>query len=141
MILVDLQIAGRNLLKHTKRNLLLGGAVAAVTLLLVVMGGLIQGMRAAMLESATTLMTGHVNVGGFFKVTSGNSAPLVSDWQQVLAETRRLVPELDYFTVRVRGWAKGVSERASMDLVLGGVDIAREPGFRRVVRVKEGSLS
>jgi ABC-type lipoprotein release transport system permease subunit len=27
-----------------------------------------------------------------------------------------------------------------MDLVLAGVDIAREPGFRRVVRMKEGSL-
>ena len=141
MILVDLQIAGRNLLKHTKRNLLLGGAVAAVTLLLVVMGGLIEGMRAAMMESATTLMTGHVNVGGFYKVTSGNSAPLVSDWQKVLEDTRRLVPELEYFTVRVRGWAKGVSDRASMDLVLGGVEITREPRFRQVVQVKEGSLS
>ncbi|GEJ55760.1 ABC transporter permease [Anaeromyxobacter diazotrophicus] len=140
MILVDLQIAGRNLLKHTKRNLLLGGAIATVTLLLVVMGGLTQGMRSAMLESATTLMTGHVNVGGFYKVTSGTSAPLVSDYPRVLADTRRLVPELDYFTVRVRGWAKGVSERASMDLVLGGVDIAQEVAFRRMIQVKEGDL-
>ncbi|OFX25385.1 MAG: ABC transporter permease [Anaeromyxobacter sp. RBG_16_69_14] len=140
MILVDLQIASRNLLNHTKRNLLLGGAIAAVTALLVIMGALTEGIRSAMLESATTLMTGHVNVGGFFKITSGTSAPLVTDHEKVLADVRRLAPEIDYVTVRGRGWAKGVSERSSMDLVLAGVDIAREPGFRRVVRMKEGSL-
>jgi putative ABC transport system permease protein len=140
MSLIDLQIAARNLAKHTKRNLFLGGAIAAVTLLLVVMGGLTEGIRAAMLESSTTLMTGHVNVGGFFKITSGTSAPIVTDYEKVLADARRLVPEIDYVTVRGRGWAKAVSERTSMDLVLAGVDIAREPGFRRVVQVKEGSL-
>jgi putative ABC transport system permease protein len=140
MMLIDLQIAARNLARHTKRNLLLGGAIASVTGLLVVMGGLTEGIRSAMLESASTLMTGHVNVGGFYKITSGTSAPLVTDYEKVLADARRLVPELDYATVRGRGWCKAVSERTSMDLVLAGVDIGREPGFRRVVRVKEGSL-
>ncbi len=140
MSLVDLQIAVRSLLQHGKRNLFLGGAIAAVTALLVVMGGLTEGIRSAMLESATTLMTGHVNVGGFYKVTSGSAAPLVTDYAKVLAEVRRLVPELDYATVRGRGWAKGVSERSSMDLVLAGVDIAKEPGFRRVVRLAAGNL-
>jgi len=118
MSLIDFQIAARNLLKHTKRNLLLGGAIAAVTALLVIMGALTQGIRTAMLESASTLMTGHVNVGGFFKITSGTSAPLVTDYQRALDDARRLAPEIDYVTVRGRGWAKGVSERSSMDLVL-----------------------
>ncbi len=140
MRLIDFEIAGRNLLKHTKRNLLLGGAIAAVTALLVLMGGLTEGIRTAMLESASTLMTGHVNVGGFFKITSGTAAPLVTDYERVLADTRRLVPEIEYVTVRGRGFAKGVSERSSMDLVLGGVDIAHEPGLRRVIRVLDGSL-
>ena len=140
MALIDLQIAARSLVRHTRRNLLLGGAIAAVTALLVVMGGLTEGIRDAMLESATTLMTGHVNVGGFFKITSGTAAPLVTDYQAVLAETRRLVPEVEYVTVRGRGWAKAVSETSSMDLVLGGVDIAREPGLRRVLRIEEGNL-
>ncbi len=93
-----------------------------------------------MLESATTLMTGHVNVGGFYKVTSGTSAPLVSDADRVLAEARKHVPELDYVTLRGRGWAKAVSETASMDLVLAGMDIATEPGFRRVVQPVQGKL-
>jgi ABC-type lipoprotein release transport system permease subunit len=140
MLWTDLSVAARNLLRHTRRNLFLGGAIAAVTLLLVVLGGLATGMRASMLESATTLMTGHVNVGGFFKVTSGSAAPLVTDYERVLAETRRLVPELSYVTVRGRGYGKAVSERSSMDLVLGGVDIENEPQFRKVVQLREGNL-
>jgi putative ABC transport system permease protein len=140
MLAVDLQIASRNLLAHTKRNLLLAGAIGAVTLLLVTLGGLAEGIRSAMLESATTLMTGHVNVGGFYKITSGQAAPLVQDYERALADARKVVPEVEYVTVRVRGWAKAVSERASMDLVLGGVDIASEPRFRQAVRLAQGSL-
>jgi len=140
VLATDLRIAARSLAQHTKRNLFLGAAIATVTALLVLMSGLTDGIRSAMLESATTLMTGHVNVGGFYKITSGMSAPLVNDWRRVLEEAKREVPELDFATVRVRGYAKVVGDSASMDMVLGGIDIAHEPGFRRVVQVKEGSL-
>jgi len=140
VLLVDLQVAARNLTRHTRRNLFLGGALAAVTGLLVLLGALTAGIEHAMLESATTLMTGHVNVGGFFKVTSGTAAPLVSDWPKVLEAARAEVPELDYVAVRGRGWVKAVSESASMDLVLGGLDIQKEPGFRKVVIPIQGSL-
>ncbi len=140
MLLTDIQIAARNLTKHTKRNAFLAGAIAAVTALLVLLGGLTSGMRAAMLESATTLMTGHVNVGGFFKITSGTGAPLVTDFEKALADARQAVPELDFTTVRGRGYAKAVSETSSMDQVLGGIDIQAEPAFRRVIRLTEGNL-
>ncbi len=140
MLRVDLQIAARNLAAHTRRNLFLGGALAAVTALLVLLGALTSGMEAAMTQSATTLMTGHVNVGGFFKITSTSTAPLVSEYPRVLEEVRRRVPEIDYVTVRGRGWAKAVSEAKSMDLVLAGVDVAREPAFRRVLHLSAGRL-
>jgi ABC-type lipoprotein release transport system permease subunit len=140
MIGTDLQIAARNLAKHTKRNLLLGAAIASVTALLVVLGGLAAGIKAAMLESATTLMTGHVNVGGFYKITSGTAAPLVGEADRAMAEVRRSVPELDYLTARGRGWAKAVAETGSMDLVLAGLDIRNETGFRRVVQPVAGKL-
>src|SRR5512132_4666812 len=135
MLLVDLQIAARNLTRHTRRNLFLGGALAAVTGLLVLLGALTSGMEAAMTESATTLMTGHVNVGGFFKITSSSTAPLVSEYPRVLAEVKQRVPELDFVTVRGRGWAKIVSENKSMDLVLAGVDVTQEPTFKKILRL------
>lgn len=140
MLLVDFQIASRNLLRHTRRNLFLGGALAATTALLVLLNGLADGMKESLLESATTLMTGHVNVGGFYKVTSSTAAPLVTDYEKVLAEAKKHVPELDYYTVRVRGYAKAVSEKSSMDLVLGGVDVAHEPGLRRILQRVDGRL-
>jgi len=140
MLLTDVQIAARNLTRHTRRNLFLGGALATVTALLVLLGALTAGMEASMMESALTLLTGHVNVGGFFKVTSGSAAPLVSDYPRLVALVREQVPEVDYVTWRGRGWAKAVSESTSMDLVLAGVDVANEPSFRRTLRITEGRL-
>ncbi len=140
MILVDLQIAARNLAAHTRRNLFLGGALAAVTGLLVLLGALTSGMEAAMTESATTLLTGHVNVGGFYKITSSSTAPLVSEYPRIVELVKKEVPGIDYVTVRGRGWAKAVSESTSMDLVLAGVEVANEPAFRKVLRISEGRL-
>jgi ABC-type lipoprotein release transport system permease subunit len=133
-------IAVRNLVTHRRRTLMLGGAIAGVTLLLVVLLGLLNGIRSTILESATTLMTGHVNAAGFFKVTAGQSAPVVTHYRKVLEVIRANVPELDYVTQRGRGWAKVVSETSSLQAGVGGIDVKNEPGFRRVVQVKEGSL-
>jgi putative ABC transport system permease protein len=140
MIATDVLIAARNLLRHTRRSLFLGGALAAVTGLLVLVSSLTAGIEQAMMESATTLMTGHVNLGGFFKITSGSAAPLVSDYPPLLEKVQAEVQGLDFVAVRTRGYAKAVSEVSSMDIVLSGVDIAREPDFSRVVRPTEGRL-
>ncbi len=135
-----LLIAIRNLGTHKRRTLLLGGAIAGVTALLVILMGLSNGMKATMLESATTLMTGHVNVGGFYKVTSGQSAPVVTSYPKLLEQLRQDVPELDYSVQRARGWVKIVSETSSVQVGVGGIDVDAESGFRKVVQVREGKL-
>jgi putative ABC transport system permease protein len=140
VLLTDLEIASRSLARHTRRSALLGAAIASVTALLVLMGGLTAGIRAAMIASATTLMTGHVNVGGFFKISSGAASPLVSDYREVLAIARSAVPELDGATVRGRGYARAVGESGAMDLMLGGVDIGAERRFRGAVQIAQGRL-
>ncbi len=140
MLANDLVLAGRNLLRHTRRTVILASALAAVTGLLVLLSSLTNGIERSMMESATTLMTGHVNVGGFYKITSGSAAPLVADYETVLAATRAQVPELDYAVARGRGYAKVVSEAASMDLVLTGVDIEDEPKFGEVIVPLAGRL-
>jgi ABC-type lipoprotein release transport system permease subunit len=140
MIGTDLAIAARNLTRHTRRNVLLGSAIAGVTAMLVLLGGLTTGMREAMLQSATTLMTGHVNLAGFFKITSGTAAPIVAGWEKPWDAVKGMVPELAYAAPRGRGWAKAVADSGSMDLVLAGVELDREPRFREVVQVIEGNL-
>ncbi len=141
MIATDLFIAARNLARHTRRNLLLAAAISGVTALLVLLTGLTSGMREAMLHSATTLMTGHVNLAGFFKITSGTAAPIVADWEKPWEAVKDKVPELVYAAPRGRGWAKAVADGGSMDLVLAGIDLSREPGFDKVIQVVEGSLA
>src|SRR5271170_6347437 len=101
---VDFLVAFRNLLQHTRRTLFLGGAIVAVTAMMVLLRGLSAGTEETMLRSATTLMTGHVNVGGFYKVTEGTAAPVVTDYEKVLKVVKASVPELDYVAARGRGW-------------------------------------
>ncbi|MBZ4397059.1 FtsX-like permease family protein [Myxococcus sp. MISCRS1] len=133
-------IAFRNLGTHRRRTLLLGGAIAGVTALLVILMGLSTGMKETLLRSATILSTGHVNVGGFYKVTAGQAAPVVTSYPKVMELVRKEIPELDYAVQRGRGWAKIVSEKSSMQVGIGGVDVKNEPGLHKVLQIREGSL-
>lgn len=137
---MDLLIATRSLFQHRRRTLLLGGAIAGVTALMVLLGGLSTGIRSTMVRTATTLMTGHINIAGFYKVTTGNGAPVVTDYEKVLAIAKPVVPELDYVVQRGRGWAKIVSDSGSTQVGMGGIDIANERGFKEVIRIAEGNL-
>jgi putative ABC transport system permease protein len=137
---IDLEIAFRNLLQHTRRTLFLGGAIAAVTMLLILLQGLSTGVRETMIESATTLSSGHVNVGGFFKVTEGQAAPVVTDYQKVVDLVKREVPETAFVVQRGRGWAKVVSDTASEQLGVGGIDIKNEPAFKSVLKIVSGNI-
>src|SRR5258708_40020181 len=115
-LLLDLTSPLRTLLPHTRRTLFLGGAIAAVTMLLILLTGLSTGVRETMIESATTLSPGHVNVGGFFKVTAGQAAPVVTAYEKVVDIVKREVPETSFVVHRGRGWAKVVSDTASEQL-------------------------
>jgi len=130
-----LGIAWRSLVEHRRRNLMLGVAIAAVTALLVLLTALSGGMRDTMLRAATTLSSGHVNVAGFYKITSGNPAPIVTEYAKIEALVRQETPGLDYVIDRTRGWAKLVGPDGSVQAGIGGVDITREEGLRSVLRL------
>ncbi|MFN7132956.1 MAG: ABC transporter permease, partial [Myxococcales bacterium] len=139
-LLIDLEIAARNLVQHRKRTVLLGGALAGVTALLVLLLGLSTGIHQSMVRSATTLSAGHLNVGGFYKISAGQAAPVVTDYRKVVEDVRRVVPDVDYVVTRGRGWAKAVSETGSMQVGIGGIDVEQEPGLREVLQLDAGSL-
>jgi ABC-type lipoprotein release transport system permease subunit len=137
---LEVQIGVRNVLQHRRRSLLLAAALGAVTTLLVLLGGLTAGIKDSMMLSATTLSTGHVNVGGFFKITAGQSAPLVKDYQRIREIITAQVPELEAVAARGRGWAKLVSDRGSTQAALAGLDVSREPRFETALSLISGSL-
>jgi putative ABC transport system permease protein len=136
----DFQIAIRSLTQHGRRTIFLGAAIAAVTVLLILLNGLATGISETMIRTATTLSTGHVNVGGFFKVTAGQSAPVVTDYKKVLEIVRQAVPEMAFSVQRGRGWAKIVSDSGSMQAGIGGIDIRDEPEFKNVLSIVSGNI-
>jgi ABC-type lipoprotein release transport system permease subunit len=126
--------------QHRRRTGVLMTAIGLVTALMVFLLGVGEGMNRSLVESSTTLMSGHVNVAGFFKVTAGQAAPVVTHAKEVTEVIRKEVPELTYIASRGRGWAKVVSETSSMMLGLAGVDITGEKGLQKALKVKEGKL-
>lgn len=136
---VILQIAWRNLKQGGRRNWLLGGAIAFVTLLLVAMTALASGLETTMIRSASTLMSGHVNVGGFYKITRTQVAPVITDVARLRARVKAVAPDAEQVD-RLRGWAKVVSPTGAFHAALSGVDIDEEARLRDVLQVVDGSL-
>lgn len=121
-----LLIAARNLLQAQRRTALLGLALAGVTALLVVLLALSAGITDSMQRSATTLSTGHVNIGGFFKTKPSDAAPVVLDTAGVRKVVEETVPGLAYVIDRHRGFGKFVSDTGSTLSGLTGIEPAQE---------------
>jgi putative ABC transport system permease protein len=139
-LLLDIRIAFLSLFEHRRRALFLGVAVASVTLLFVLLNALSAGIRHTLIDTATTLSTGHLNVGGFYKVTSGQAGPVVTEYEKVREVVQRELPEMAFSVERGRGWGKLVSDTASMQAGIAGVDLESESSLKGVLRIKEGNF-
>lgn len=121
-----LVVAARNLVQAPRRTLLLGGALALVTMLLVLLLALSQGLSDTLIRAATTLSSGHVNVAGFYKTDPRSVAPLVTEAEEVKRivreETDGLVDVID----RHRGWAKVVSPTDHFQSGVNGIEPSQE---------------
>ena len=73
--LLDLRIAVLSLFEHKRRTYLLGAAIATVTALLVLLNGLSAGIRHTLIETATTISTGHLNVRRIFQSNRWSGRP------------------------------------------------------------------
>lgn len=135
-----LLIAARNLLQHRGRTLMLGSAIALVTLLLVLLTSVSRGVQDTMLRAATTIATGHVNIAGFYKITSGQAAPVVTRYEPLVQWVRQQVPEARLVVDRLRGWGKLISPTSSVQVGVRGVDIDTEPELAQVLSIVQGDL-
>jgi len=137
---LDFKIALRSLFQHRRRTIFLVSAIALVTGLLVLLNALSTGVSETMIRAATTLSSGHVNVGGFFKVTSSQCGPVVTEYEKVLKVVEKNVPEMSHWVHRGRGWAKVISDSGSTQAGITGIDITNEPDFKRVISVVSGNI-
>lgn len=139
-LFLDFRIALRSLFQHRRRTIFLVAAISLVTGLLVLLNGLSTGISETMIRAATTLSSGHVNVGGFFKVTSSQCGPVVTDYEKIVKVVEENVPEMVHWVHRGRGWAKIISDSGSVQAGVTGIDISNEPDFKRVVSIVSGNI-
>lgn len=120
------EIAIRNLLQARRRTLFLSLAIGIVTALLIMLSALSAGVSSSVIDTATTLSAGHVNVAGFYKTYPTDSSPIITNQQEVREVVIENTPGLDYVIDRHRGWAKVVSETGSIQVGLTGIDAEQE---------------
>jgi putative ABC transport system permease protein len=137
---LDFRIALRNLFQHRRRTIFLMTAIAGVTGLMVLLNALSTGISETMIRTATTLSSGHVNVGGFFKLTSSQCGPVVTEFAKVVDIVEKNVPEMQHWVHRGRGWAKIISDSGSTQAGVTGIDIKNEPDFKRIVQIVSGNI-
>ncbi len=123
---VFILIAVRNLIKNKTRTMVLGGAMASVAFILTVLLSLIQGIRGTMIKNGTALMTGHVNVAGFYKISPSSASPLITESEKLLEITKEALPDADFIIDRMKAYGKIISESDSMQVPMWGIDIKQE---------------
>ncbi len=139
-IFLDFRIALRSLFQHRRRTIFLMTAIAGVTGLMVLLNALSTGISETIVRTATTLSSGHVNVGGFYKLTSNQCGPVVTEYAKVLDVVTKNVPEMQHWVHRGRGWAKLISDSGSVQAGVTGIDISNEPDFKSIVQIVSGNI-
>lgn len=133
------RIAFRNLLQAKVRTGMLGTAIALVTMMLVLLLAMSQGINDNMVHAATNLSAGPVNVAGFYKVTPGSVAPILTHASEIRALVEKNVDGLDYVLERHRGFGKLVSETGSTQAGLSGIVPAEESRFFETLQLAKES--
>lgn len=132
---VFVRIAVRNLLQARRRTFFLTLALGTVTMLLMFLLSLSQGLSDTMLRSAGTLMTGHVNVSGWYKSKPTDAGPIVTDSAKLRSLIEANVSGVDYVIDRSRGWARIISDTSSLQAGLTGIVVAEEGRFFDSIRL------
>jgi putative ABC transport system permease protein len=120
------RIALNNLLASRRRTLFLGGALFLVTLFFMLMLSLTAGVTENLIRAATTISSGHVNIGGYYKSTPSDSQTIVLNVAQLKKEAATALPDAVKIVDRLRGWGKVISENGTVQAGLNGVDVTTE---------------
>lgn len=135
-----LLIAYRNILQRPVRSLMLASAIAAVSLIFSVLLSLVQGVKDTMIGNGTALMTGHLNIAGFYKLSQSSANPSVTKYPPLL-EYAKKIPEAEYIIDRVKAYGKVISENESVMIPMWGVNMEQESqvlGRLQVIEPKDG---
>lgn len=135
-----LRIALRNLFVDRERGVLLFGVVASASAVLVGMMSLTAGVATEQRQAVRTLLSGDVNVGGFFKVHPDTLAPVIGDARRVRAVVEPLLPAGCGLRERGRGQAIVGAGRHRGRSFMMSLDVKQEQGSLGLIPLETGSL-
>lgn len=118
-------IAYRNILQRRVRSLMLAVAIIAVSAIFSLLLSLVHGVQQSMIGNGTALMTGHVNIAGFYKISQSSANPQVTKFPP-LREYAKSLPEADIVIDRVKAYGKVISETDSTMIPMWGVNMDQE---------------
>lgn len=132
-------IAYRNIFQAKKRTFLLGLAILIVSLLFITLRSAGESITRNMVDAATTLSSGHVNVSGFFKARKKGANPILSNRTKMKEFVARHVPEAELVIDRHRGWGRIVSNESSINSGLVGIEYDQEKRLFESLRIAQES--
>jgi putative ABC transport system permease protein len=135
-----LRIALRNLFVDRERGLLLFFVIASASAVLVGMMSLTAGVATEQRKAVLTLISGDLNVGGYFKVHPDTIAPVIGDTPGVRAAVEPLLPAGCRLRERGRGQAAVGSGRHRSRSFMMSLDVKQERDSLGLLRVEKGSL-
>ena len=134
-----LYLALRNLRLHPVRSGLVGGCMAAVCALMIVLVALTNGVKSSLMEGAIALASGHLNIQGYYKVGQGSALPLIQKVDKLIAIARASGLDTTQIVGRLKAFGKVVSTTKSIQLVVWGVDPGAEgETLGRLITAQEG---
>ena len=125
-----IKIAIRNIIKNRTRSAILGVSIMVTTVILTVLMAFTAGVENTMLKNSTILLTGHVNVSGFYKISQSSAAPVITDLKKLNEIVKKNVPEAVVILDRIKAWGKIISDTSSLQYPMWGVDMASEKDIK-----------
>lgn len=129
-------IASRNLWGRSSRTLILGSAIALVTFILTALLGITAAFQNSLFDAGTALLSGHINVGGFNKISLNSATPIIKDAPRLLQVASQAVGDDALFiTDRVTGFGKVISETGSIQVPMWGIELERDPNLQKFFKL------
>lgn len=119
-------IAYRNILQRRVRSLMLAIAIVLVSLIFSLLLSLVQGVKDTMIGNGTALMTGHVNIAGFYKISQSSANPSVTKFKPLMEYAHSQIPEASVIVDRIKAYGKVISETDSVMIPMWGVNMDQE---------------
>ena len=132
-----MRIAFRNIIKHKNRSLMLGVAIIIVTTILIVLMATATGIESTMIKTSTMLMSGHVNIAGFYKWRPTSAGPMIMDYLELKQLAVENVPEAKCVVDRFMSWGEIISDFDSVHSAIWAVDFAEEKELKDVLELAD----